>query len=552
MGSFISKVTIESFLKSPVEHIDKCNLNTRLWIKFANLKASLSGKIENKNIKQFPHKNRNIRVDKICGFDFIIHEDLNLKSEISAGLQEVIFGDTIEIINSEKFDDCKYDFINDNNVALKLIKNEFKNCLPLLETKWDNWDSEITLKLLLFNGLGQCYVKKIINHTSRDPENSVYIVDLSEWEKYNVRDHFERYGGTAYFDSNLNFIGYVYKSKLIKKTDKNFKHINLIFRSTLITSITLKEHLITTHWIAANGILISSLKYLGHTHILRRFLRSFTFGTAAINHASTLALAPFEGIAGRTFAFTNESWIEMINDQISLVKFESIKEKFDNSALSEDFKINMPFYSDGLELWEINKKYVSNFIDIYYPDENHIEYDYELKEYWNGLKKYFTTKIYDIGTLNKNNLINHLTYSIFMVTAGHSFYGSVCEYLLTPDALMPKVLIPKVSIVNTLKNSDNKIYENITRADTQTYIQALCIISMTSTPMPKLINDWEFLFDNTVVKKNKTKYNLMKENLKAWQSDLIILSKKINNLNKTRQIEFNCFNPDVLDCSVSV
>lgn len=549
MGNFRSKTIDKSFVASfPKFSLSKSskknyenhyNLNTKSWMKFADLKSTLSGEINMKDIKQFPHKNKNIRIDKVCGFDFIVHEDLSLKNEISYKLQEIIFGDTIKSINSEDFNDIKYKFIENNNLSLKFIKKEFKNCLPTFETNWNDWNNPNTLKLLLFNGIGQCYVEQIIKPNTTDPTNSKYKVDLSNWEKYDVREDYENYGGICYFDSNLNFIGYVYKSKFITLNDVDFNHVNLIFRSTLITSITLKEHLITTHWIASNGILISSLKFLSHTHILRRFLRSFTFGTASINHASTLALAPFEGIAGRTFGFTSTSWNLMISDQLATIQYESIEDKFVHSNLSEEFKSIMPYYQDGIELWKINKEYVSNFINIYYPDDGYVYYDYELREYWKNLQKYFTTSSYSIGKLNKINLINHLTYSIFMVTAGHSFYGSVCEYLLTPDALMPKIL----------KNT-NDIY--VSKADTQTYIQALCIISMTSTPMPKLINDWEYLFDNTTVKKNKTKYNMMLLNMKTWQTNLINLSDKIDKLNKIRPIIFNAFNPETLDCSVSV
>ncbi len=228
----------------------------------------------------------------------------------------------------------------DDNDALNLAKKQFSNCLPSnlsFQTKWKNWNDENTLKLLLFYGLGQYYVQKVVNDKNV-PTNGMYKVDFSEWEKYDVRPNFENYGGIAYFDENLNFICFVYKSQLIKSTDAQFNHISLIFRSTLITSVTLKEHLIMTHWIVANGMLVSSLKYLSQEHILRRFLRCFTYGTAAINHASTIALAPFEGIAGRTFGFTKKSWNQMISDQTSNIKYESIYEKFEYSHLPENFK----------------------------------------------------------------------------------------------------------------------------------------------------------------------------------------------------------------------
>lgn len=544
MGSFISKTTSNFFLQSDTKYIDKCNFNTVSWIRFANLKANLSRKIEKNDIKQFPQKDKKLMVDKICGFDFIIHEHSDLKNEISAGLQDMIFGDAIHIINNEKFNDVMYEFFKNNNDAFNLAKKQFPQCLPLdplAELKWKNWDDVNTLKLLLFYGLGQYYLEKVCDENL--PSNMVYKVDFSSWEKYEVRPTFENYGGIAYFDSDLNFVCFVYKSEIITSDDKKFKHVNLIFRSTLITSVTLREHLIMTHWIVANGMLVSSLKYLSPDHILRRFLRSFTYGTGAINHASTIALAPFEGIAGRTFGFTKKSWNEMVTDNISTIKYESIHKRFEHSKLPDKFKTLLPFYKDGMEFWEINKQYVSNLMDIYYFEENNIFIDNELCEYWDGLKKYFTTKNYNIGKLSKTNLIDHLTYSMFMVTGGHSFFGSVCEYLLSPNGLMPKIL---------KESAENIKSTNVTSADIQTYLQALCIISMTSSPMPKLINNWEYLFDCVSLKSNKIKYSLTLSNMHTWQTKLYIQSRAVKELNKTRPIEFDCFDPEILDCSVSV
>lgn len=544
MGSFISKTTLSLLLQPAYVHIDKCDVNTRSWVRFANLKAKLFKAAEKNDIKQFPQKNINIKFDKILGLDFMIHEDSEDGNELITNLQTIIFSDAIKIINKETLSDAGYNFLKNNNVAMELIKVQFKNCLPSYKPKWQNWDSSSnTFELLAFNGLGQYYLKNIDeNNLNLMPLNAEYQIDLSYWEKFEVRPNFEKYGGVAYFDKSLNCVGIVYMSKFYAKSDLLYNHVNFIFRSTLIMAITLREHLVAAHWVAGNSLLIPSMKYLSPTHIIRRFLRSFTFGTAAINHASEFALAPFEGIAGRTFGFTKENWEDMVTEQFKYVKYESIYNKFDNTMLPAEFSTLLPFYKDGMELWDINNQYVSGLINIYYVDELDVLRDKELIKYWIDLQEYFSNENYyiDIGELNKNNLINYLTYSTFMVTAGHSFLGGVCEYLLTPDCLMPKVL------------KDNSKYNNITSADVQTYIQALCIIAMTSSPMPELIGDWEYLFDCDELKADKQKYQAMINNLNQWQSNLKLQSNVVNSRNLTRPIEFNAFNPKILDCSVSI
>ncbi len=543
MQGFISKTILNLFLQPSFVYIDKCDTNTKLWIRFANLKAKLYKVAEKNDIKQFPYKNNRIKSECINGLEFIFNENTE-ENEILMSLQGIAFDDIIKIINNEKMCDAGYYFIKPAQ-AFELAKTQFKNSLPTYETVWKNWNNNTnSLTELAFNGLGQYYLEKIKNdepNMSPDiPKNASYKIDLSYWEKYDVRQNYEKYGGIAYFDQNLNCIGIHYLSNFFLQSDTKYDHISFIFRSTLITAITLREHLILIHWIVANSTLVSSLKYLNSSHILRRILRIFTFGTASINHSSTIALAPFEGIAGRAFGFTKKSWNKMVDDQMNIIKYQSIYDKFNSSGLSDEFKSSLPFYKDGIDLWEIYNEFITNLVDLYYPEEKYISEDNDLNDYWNGIKMYFSSENYNIGTLNKQNLINHLVFSVFMITAGHSFCGNVCEYLLMSDALMPKVL------------KETKQHPNITNADIQTYMQALCIISMTSSPMPALVGDWEFMFDCEELKLNKKKYSSLIKILKKWQSDLKLQSNVINSRNMMRQIKFNFFNPEILDCSVSV
>lgn len=540
MGNAVSKKNFNLLNLTHGDQVfsNKCNMNTKSWIRFANLKAKLHKNTEKDDIKQFPKKNNKIKVNKLLGLEFILKE--NNENSTSLGIVESLFSDVVKFMNDEKFSDMGYEFVKNNDIALEMTKTEFHKCLPTYDVKWKNWNSLETFKHLIFCGLGQVYLEKTNLSDQEIFSNAEYKIDFKSWEKYEVRPSFENYGSIAYFSKSFEPLGFKYFENIITVNDKNFSHIYFIFRSTLITSVTLRDHLILVHWIAANSILVASVKYLGSSHILRRLLKIFTFGTSSINHASTITLAPFEGIAGRTFGFTKNSWLQMINDQLKTIKYQSIYDKFNEYSLPEELKNILPFYKDGIDLWEINHRFITKLLNIYYPTEESIFEDLELIDYWNELHKYFTTTNYNIGKLTKSNLINHLTYSIFNVTAGHSVYGSVCEYLLTPDALMPKVL----------KNTPN--YPNVISADIQTHLQALCIISLTSSPMPELINDWEFIFDCPQLKNNNEKYLKLTNCLKYWQNELNLQIDRVNSRNIIRIIAFDSFNPKILDCSVSV
>lgn len=516
----------------------KCNINTLTWTKFASLKAKIGKEPLASAIAVFPKKCPNPLVVKELGFEFLLNEDL--KNEVGDELQNLLFGGTVGIVNLEEFSDPLhyYDNIED---AKQMVTGVFKNCLPTQKVTWsDNaWQTDASLTDLAFCGLGQYYLRacdaKDIKIFGSDGDYE-YKIDLLSWAKYDVRKEFENYGITAYFDEKRNPKLFVHNGKIVRKSNPYYRHTAFIFRSALITAITIKEHLVMVHWIVSNGALVSSMKFLGEDHPIRRLLRCHTYGTSAVNLSSTTVLAPYEGLAGRTFGFTKSSWSTMIADQIAQCKYQSIEEQYAESKLPLDELQSFPYYKDGIDFWNINKQYVTTFIKMFYADDEEVISDAELVSYWNGLRTYHNSSNYNLGALTKENLIKHLTYVIFSVTGQHTYLGSVCEYLLSPEALMPKV----------------RKGVNVVQADIQTHLQALCIISLTTGKMPMLITDWSYLYDYKELKRNQIKYDAVLANLKQWQHNLTIQSELIQTRNATKTKPFYAFSPVDMESSVSV
>lgn len=511
----------------------KCNANTLTWIKFALLKANLNLKPSPKDISIFPEKCKHPTVIKKLGFDFLLNEDL--KNEIGDKLQNLLFGGVVNTINSTSFTDNLFYYDGENDPE-QIVKRVFDGALPRTKINWNDWNSNQTLTNLAFNGLGQYYLQACDKIDLQLFPNSKYKIDLTSWGKYSVRKGFEGYGIVAYFDQSKNPTMFVHNKKIYYNGYPSFHHANLIFKSALITAITLKEHLVMIHWIISNGVLVSSMKTLNKNHPIRRFLRIHTYGTSAVNLSSITVLAPFDGLAGRTFAFDKHSWSTMIKDQIYNCKYQTIKEQFEETKLQSDEMEHLPYYKDGIAFWNINEKYVKEFINIFYDNDLNLFEDKELCDYWKCLASYHSTKNYNIGTLNKDNLIKHLTYVIFNVSGQHEYLGSVCEYLLSPCGLMPKI------------SSD----PSVTVADIQTHLQALCIISLTTGKMPMLLDDIDYIYNYQELKQNKNKYNLVMNNLGRWQRDLAELSKLINLNNSQRTFPFCSFDPANMESSVSV
>ena len=155
-------------------------------------------------------------------------------------------------------------------------------------------------------------------------------------------------------------------------------------------------------------------------------------------------------------------------------------------GLPESMKEIMPLYKDGLELWKIMETYIQNYIDIFYTTDNDIHSDIELVNYWNDFETHLPLKNYILGPLMRSNLVKHLTYSIFWVTANHTFVGDIQEYILDDNSVAP-------------------FYEGLKNATIQTCMLKAALISLTSAPMPHLVDDWKHIFIHSGSKEKTNK-----------------------------------------------
>lgn len=101
--------------------------------------------------------------------------------------------------------------------------------------------------------------------------------------------------------------------------------------------------------------------------------------------------------------------------------------------------------------------------------------------------------------------------------------GSIVEYLVHPDGLIPKVV-------------DGKSI-----GDVQTFAQTLIIISLTGIKQPPLMDNWEHLFNVESI-----------EIVRNFQKDLKRVSKMIKSRNTKRHFKYRAMDPKILESSVSI
>ena len=174
----------------------------------------------------------------------------------------------------------------------------------------------------VFYGAAQYYVKAA-NHVRKDftvPSEAAYEVDLSLCANYTNRPVYEQYGVIAYFTKELKPCGMYWCSakRLIKSDDGMYQHVSALFRSTMAMLFTVYDHLIVTHWIVSNGLLLASERYLDADHPIRRLIKPHTFGAASVNSASTCMLAPVGNLAYRVFGLDAKSFPVAFDDLIQV------------------------------------------------------------------------------------------------------------------------------------------------------------------------------------------------------------------------------------------
>jgi hypothetical protein len=400
---------------------------------------------------------------------------------------------------------------------------------PIANTQWHDLASDTSFSLIAFEGIGQQWlvgieapqIKKTFETFGPPPRelsaDYQYVIDLSYLSKYEVRPRYARYGAIACFDSKKEPIAiYVcHWEQWIPRPDtfcnfdapdrRKWDHAKFAMRASMGTGATLREHLLYTHWIVSNTASYLSRTCLERDHPVRRILRIFIFRSASVNYASAKTLMPEYLYVHRTAAFEYNSMVEALHDLAKEWKYETFPQFVEAKCLDPDLEETLPLIQDGQLYWNSLVQFVSAFLKIYYRDREAILNDAEIIAFWSAIQStppgprderdgqgvapgygYKLPNLTDPSTDPFQALVDYLCHVIFWVTANHELVGAVIEYFTTPMGLTTKILDETVA--------DNGLDEcGQLMADVQTYMQDLCIISMTGYSQPPLMSDWSKL-----------------------------------------------------------
>eukprot|EP00928_Gymnodinium_smaydae_P020363 TRINITY_DN17870_c0_g2_i1.p1 TRINITY_DN17870_c0_g2~~TRINITY_DN17870_c0_g2_i1.p1 ORF type:complete len:1433 (-),score=358.29 TRINITY_DN17870_c0_g2_i1:61-4269(-) len=401
---------------------------------------------------------------------------------------------------------------------------------PLELTPWEELRSDESISRFAFAGLAAHCLEAV----AADSWYSYVTGDIafkSDWDwmsGFEVRPGFEKYGAIAYFSRNgyLKKIYWSHGGRNVTPGDADWEHAKWAYKCTVIAGATLRDHLVGLHFVASNFLTSSAQKNLGPDHPLRRLLKPHTYGAVSINMGATTTLATEFSLLHRASAFTWPAIMKAFYACVRLHRFTSPLEAMRAAGTDQLSGQLYPYGEDMKDYYAVVHKFVEGYLSIYYPDDEAVFADRELRNFWTGLRRIANSGLPASPTAA--NIVPTITDFIIRVTAIHNQVGNVADYLTDP------------SFVST------KIRPNQEVADIQAAFQGLAIGLMTANLQPRLLNNFEHLIlEDEHVQETRSLF-------RAFQSDLEELALKIEERNEHRRFKCNSLNPRTMVSSVSI
>jgi len=357
-----------------------------------------------------------------------------------------------------------------------------------------------------------------------------YVNDFAWLSSFAVRPGFERYGATAYFGPEMQpLLIWLPEQKVnVSVGESQWEHAKWVFRCSALVGVTLKDHLMGVHYIASNSLATAAFENLNSTHPLRRMLRPHTCGANAVNMAARRALSAEYALVHRATALTREAFNEACAAGLLIADIFG-QHNFTSNGMAKmvaDRPELFPYAEDALEFRGVIHRFVSAYVQVYYPNDEALRSDPQLHDFWEALHFNMPEKAPQLT--GRAHLIEILSFFIDAVTGMHNHVGNIGDYFRSPTFV------------------SSKIRQGTQQADVQAAFQGLNIALLTAMATPKLLNNFEHLLLPDQHHANTTAI------FRSFQRELEELADTIEQKNINRTFPCNSYNPHTMLSSVSV
>lgn len=363
----------------------------------------------------------------------------------------------------------------------------------------------------LINMIDRGYLS-ILVEKNPNVENAEWVIDLSFMEDIET-DGCLRYGGLLKLNldkKNIQIVSITYRGLEHFPTDRNFnKYINIVLSSAFVC-VTMLHHALISHMFISGQAFETLLEFEDKKSDLAKIIHLFTYNSGTVNYKAIELLLKNNGMLHKLFGFTSAGFNRMLEESYKRVSVDKLMKTV--NILSDKL-----FIMNQLKLWlDAIDKFVSDIEPL-------------ANETFNDKQRFVDVYGKRVGVLNggSTSFKYLMKILIFNATSYHAFVGNIMYYHGNPRFLNMKI-----------KNDGNDDeYPTI-----QEYYILLTLTMATSYEnMPKLMNDWEPIFDNP-------NENSLYRCFLRFQQTLRELETEFGRMDPTFTLLF----PSTMECSVSL
>mmetsp|Transcript_99213 Transcript_99213/g.286248 ORF Transcript_99213/g.286248 Transcript_99213/m.286248 type:complete len:674 (+) Transcript_99213:82-2103(+) len=399
-----------------------------------------------------------------------------------------------------------FETFRDDEDPVDYVMGQVSNIFPVIYQDWQDKRSDEALTRFCLYGLGAHRIE-----TATEGGSRYFVVRTNVLSGLPVREGFARYGGDAYFDQNWR-VKKIVDAGLGPATDDGTEDLTtrrpgepgwdeakFRFRSSVLTLVTLVDHLYLTHLQSANVVVTAIREQLSSDHPVRRLLTPFTYSAIRVNDNAAHNLVEPRSLGPRVFAFTDRGFQMAFEAAPSLLMGGHEVGAADGGPLLNRERyttylktkrgIDTEFNRQCAKYWAVVREFIEDYMACYYPTHADAVQDEELMAMVRqvGFQYSFAEPVKKLirdaaavvtGTEQSyNTVVDVICDFIFNVTAMHEQAGAIDPYAQDASFCSGKWVPGK--LVGTYQTAS---------------AQGL-LMSFASLPMPKLLGaDWSHLF----------------------------------------------------------
>ncbi|OQR84828.1 hypothetical protein ACHHYP_12770 [Achlya hypogyna] len=398
----------------------------------------------------------------------------------------------------------------------RYVMSKVGHMWPRVNVHWNDRYSDRAFELLGFHGLGQHMLTKL---PAAHADGSYYTIGLDFMQVLEVRPGLAKYGADAFFDRNGKVTKIVRHGTTSRPGDDNWEYFKLCFRGSLQTKVTALDHLLGIHITVANQLVTSTREQLPPTHPLRRILKPFTFRSVIINYNASYALFWPKGMLHRAYSLNEKGMQQTWDFGLANFKYETFPE---HKARQNIDTLTLPYHEDGMDYWTIVRKFVSNYLDLYYKCDESLTQDTAVQAFWSYLKSTLPTGA--VRPLNRENLKDFVAHAIFLVSSMHNHLGTIAEYVSDP------AFCPSSWVEGELAGRPG------------TGVRLALIMTATGFTQPAITEDFSHVMLDDAAKKIA----------KQFTADVTDFIAVVDKRNASRPQAYQSFNPKTMEMAVSI